>query len=160
MSTQRILDATNARFTFTTSDTLNAKGGYDILSLAGDVNGDAIVGLTANPDQPEISTSTDTLFYYDNVFYSADAPVDLSGILFTTASGLEYNFWVDTAYHLDSAVETAPGTWSYGVASIGYIGDGTPSSALPEPTGWAMMMVGFGLAGAAMRRRRAIVRFA
>jgi len=34
------------------------------------------------------------------------------------------------------------------------------SSAAPEPASWAMMVGGFGLAGAAMRRRRAAVTFA
>jgi hypothetical protein len=29
-----------------------------------------------------------------------------------------------------------------------------PASAAPEPTGWAMLIMGFGLAGTAMRRRR------
>ena len=31
---------------------------------------------------------------------------------------------------------------------------GSIPSAVPEPATWAMMIVGFGLAGAAMRRRR------
>jgi len=44
-------------------------------------------------------------------------------------------------------------------AGLGYddftfeVGDG----AVPEPTTWAMMILGFGLAGGAMRRRRAIL---
>ena len=33
-------------------------------------------------------------------------------------------------------------------------------NAVPEPATWAMMIGGFGLAGAAMRRRRTVVRFA
>jgi hypothetical protein len=35
-----------------------------------------------------------------------------------------------------------------------------PSSDVPEPASWAMMIGGFGLVGAAMRRRRVAVRFA
>ncbi len=34
------------------------------------------------------------------------------------------------------------------------------ASAIPEPATWAMMIAGFGLAGAALRRRRATVQFA
>lgn len=33
----------------------------------------------------------------------------------------------------------------------------TPSGAVPEPASWALLVAGFGLAGAAMRRRRAAV---
>ncbi len=35
-----------------------------------------------------------------------------------------------------------------------------PVSAVPEPASWALMLTGFGLAGAALRRRRAVVAFA
>ena len=34
------------------------------------------------------------------------------------------------------------------------------TSAVPEPATWAMMITGFGLAGAAMRRRRATLAYA
>jgi hypothetical protein len=33
----------------------------------------------------------------------------------------------------------------------------TPAAPVPEPATWAMMIAGFGLAGAVMRRRRAVV---
>ena len=35
------------------------------------------------------------------------------------------------------------------------LGAATPVSAVPEPATWAMMIAGFGLAGSALRRRRA-----
>jgi len=35
-----------------------------------------------------------------------------------------------------------------------------PTSGVPEPTTWAMMIMGFGLMGGAMRRQRATVKFA
>jgi len=37
---------------------------------------------------------------------------------------------------------------------------GEVASPVPEPASWAMMMAGFGIVGYAMRRRRAVVRFA
>ncbi len=36
----------------------------------------------------------------------------------------------------------------------------TMNSAVPEPATWAMMIGGFALAGAAMRRRNTVLRFA
>jgi hypothetical protein len=35
-------------------------------------------------------------------------------------------------------------------------GEAAPTSAVPEPASWALMIAGFGLAGAAMRRRAAL----
>jgi hypothetical protein len=34
------------------------------------------------------------------------------------------------------------------------------NGAVPEPASWAMMIGGFGMVGAAMRRRRTAIRFA
>lgn len=42
-----------------------------------------------------------------------------------------------------------------GVTAIG--GGGSGNAVVPEPATWAMMIVGFGAAGAMMRRRRAVV---
>jgi hypothetical protein len=37
------------------------------------------------------------------------------------------------------------------------LGGGAPVGGVPEPATWAMMLVGFGAAGAALRRRRIAV---
>ncbi|WP_443969661.1 PEPxxWA-CTERM sorting domain-containing protein [Sphingobium sp. CR28] len=47
-------------------------------------------------------------------------------------------------------------TYASGLSEVRFNGTG----AVPEPATWAMMIAGFGLAGAALRRRTAIVRFA
>lgn len=55
------------------------------------------------------------------------------------------------------------GDLEWGSASIGLrdrMVSETVSGAVPEPASWAMMVGGFGLAGAAMRRRKARVAFA
>lgn len=75
------------------------------------------------------------------------------------------------SFFLDNATENAPGSVDFirtynGVLNVGDVATlwngGTPlgSSALlgavPEPTVWALLVAGFGLTGAAMRRRRPI----
>ncbi|MDE2619485.1 MAG: PEPxxWA-CTERM sorting domain-containing protein, partial [Sphingomonadales bacterium] len=55
---------------------------------------------------------------------------------------------------------------SQGEASAGYIqsltlfDSPTQTAAVPEPATWALMMAGFGLVGAALRRRKAIAAYA
>lgn len=59
---------------------------------------------------------------------------------------------------------TAPTTFTGTYSLFGVQGSGTftilPTAAVPEPATWGMMIAGFGLAGAAMRRRRATIAFA
>lgn len=50
------------------------------------------------------------------------------------------------------------GLFQSGLAYDGVVIDGNPVSEVPEPASWAMLIAGFGLVGAAARRRR--VRFA
>src|SRR4051794_441412 len=57
--------------TVTTSDLVNAVGGYDVTSISGVVFGAAITGLIANPDQPNASNyvipGAAMYYIYDNV---------------------------------------------------------------------------------------------
>jgi hypothetical protein len=82
--------AATASFTFTTADAMNSRGGYDILGVTGNVNGDAITSLVANPNAPNRSISSGNRWYYDNVYYDAARLFDSDGVLFTTASGAEF----------------------------------------------------------------------
>jgi hypothetical protein len=59
---------------------------------------------------------------------------------FTGSFDLYDYFYEDVAYHLDITSNAAPG--------------------VPEPASWAMLIAGFGLTGAAMRRRGVRVRVA
>jgi len=137
-----------AHLNFTTSDTVNGVGAYDVLSISGDVDGDAITGLITNPAQPNQGTSPDGLFYFDNDYYSTTPVFDGGGILFSTASGTEYNFWGNnpTSYTLYSANVNGYSFNSNGTFDV--------SVAVPEPASWALMVAGFGVAGFAMRNRR------
>ncbi|UZK67721.1 PEPxxWA-CTERM sorting domain-containing protein [Sphingomonas sp. M1-B02] len=49
---------------------------------------------------------------------------------------------------------------SYGSERLGSFSVAAPTSAVPEPTTWAMMLLGFGVVGSAMRRRKVRVKAA
>lgn len=152
----------------TTSDSLNGVGGYDILSATGAIDGAAVLGLVPNPNQP--NEFADGVYRFDNVLLSPDLTLSMFGLVVTTAS-MEINFGYDSQdfgavypYYAISADgsthisprtgQTVPNTFlSVGTASL-------TAAAVPEPAAWAMMVAGFGLAGAAMRRRHATVAFA
>jgi hypothetical protein len=51
---------------------------------------------------------------------------------------------------------TGIGLGFYGQALADNFADGVIAEAVPEPASWALMIAGFGLAGAAMRRRRKV----
>ncbi|MGH6799642.1 MAG: hypothetical protein ACREDI_14820, partial [Roseiarcus sp.] len=87
----------------TTADTLDAVGGYDVLSIAGTISGPGggAIALKPNPLQP--LPDYIVTFMYDNVYFPSAAPhVDDNGILFT-AGGYDYNLYSDgPAYFLST----------------------------------------------------------
>jgi hypothetical protein len=144
------------------SDTLNTVNGYDVLSVTGNVDGDAITGLVNNPNQPNVSTSVDGLFFFDNVVWPGAAQqLSNPGILFTGASGTEYNLFADDAVHYElyTAVNGSWSNHSYGTIAMAqtFTQDSfdRPSLGVPEPASWALMILGFGAVGAVLRRRQA-----
>lgn len=103
--------------------------------------------------------------HYDNLFYPGGSPqaasdypfsggfLDIYGMTFTVDGGDFVNFWSNGIL---------PGTGlDYGVAVtdgvdvLDYTG-GVAVAAVPEPASWALMIVGFGMVGAAMRSRRRV----
>ncbi len=67
--------------------------------------------------------------------------------------GLNFNPLIDSTYKVNLTVNgLAGGAKSLDV--VAQLGNGF-STAIPEPATWAMMLIGFGGLGAAMRRRRA-----
>jgi hypothetical protein len=139
-----------ASLTVNTLDALDAVGGYDVTGVSGNVDGDAVTGLIANPGQPFAHLSADGLFIFDNVLFTGAAPVFSNpGLFFSGASGSEYNLF-----------SVAPATFELYKANpgVGYlansVGQVTAAAAIPEPAAWTMMILGFGLVGNLLRQRR------
>jgi hypothetical protein len=142
----------------TTSDMLNALGGYDILAATGTIDGDAVLGLTPNPNQPNSYTSG--AFTYDNVLFTSGYAFDGPGLLVHTAT-LQVNFLGDPGGYYAISADGSTRVNSHGqTVFVTRVSVGAGSlTAVPEPASWVMTILGFGLIGAAMRQR-STVRFA
>lgn len=120
-----------------TSFTVSTAGAYSLLSEAGYDN---FLGLHVgafDPTQPLLNA----LAYNDDL----DSLMRTSGFTTNLLAGVSY-FAVATAFDNN-------GFGAYKLTISGP-GDISLSSAVPEPATWAMMIAGFGLAGAALRRRK------
>lgn len=99
--------------------------------------------------------------YYDGAIQAYDGITQQIG----TVSGDAYNltFWLSDngPYSTFSALSTngnTTGTGGNGVNLVVYGGNGIPvrNDGVPEPAAWALMLLGFGGIGAAMRSRRKV----
>lgn len=81
------------------------------------------------------------------------------------ASGISTNFPAGAAINLNTAWVTSPlrlswgsGLFNLGIDNISYqwraVDDGSVPPAIPEPSTWILMILGFGAVGFAMRRRQ------
>lgn len=127
--------ATTASLVFTASDTLNVRGGYDITGLSGNVNGNAITGIIANPNQPYVAFVPGG-FNISNVLYGNGPLLDSDGAIFETANGNRYNIWVnaDLSVALGGVSPNGSGGWTSLPVPSGLL---TPDSAGPavQPAG-------------------------
>jgi hypothetical protein len=125
-------------------------GAYAVTSMSGTRNGSAITGLTVYAGQ-------------DNEVFSPGPNLDYFGLAFLVGADA-FNVYYDTS---------TSDPYQCGFAGYCEIGPGVPGTsgldapdpihpiaftltAVPEPAVWAMMLLGFGVLGTTLRRRRAV----
>jgi hypothetical protein len=134
----------------TTADTLDAVGGYDVLSIDGTVSGwGNILSLANNPNQPNISPITSVGFggtnmQFDNVFFPTDPHFDTLGLIFSLSSGVSANLYGDS-----------PGNYTLWVGNWQSITSGDLAIAqTPLPAALPLFATGLGVMGWLGRRRK------
>jgi hypothetical protein len=126
--------------TVTMSQTFSAQSGYDLILSANVDRGFSFFNITFN----------DVVFAQDLIFGSTSVMLNLGKALASNT--------------LTFTVEQYPGDYDSGfgfettIDNISATQPGAPASAVPEPATWGMMILGFGLVGVLMRRRKSNVR--
>lgn len=130
----------NGSGTLTTSDATFASRGYaaqTITGITGTYNGSNITGLIAG------------LFGSDNLYYvTGPSFLDGSGLGFGTVAQNQVNL-----FYQDSAPSYRVNTLNP-FGSVFVSASSSAVAAVPEPATWALMLVGFGGIGFAMRRKQ------
>jgi len=144
-------------WTFTSGGTtlgsghLTTDGAGDILTFEGTVLGNMINGFTSG-------SGDDGVFEWDNTLYTTTPHTDYLGILFD-AGGLEWNIYngIDgsTTGYDPNGDTLANSANNYG-GSVGTFN----ITLVPEPATWAMLILGIGGVGFALRLQTAAARVA
>ena len=98
---------------------------------------------------PNVAVTAGSLYVaYLTAFNVAGANATTTMPLGTAASGLNYFVWNNNSDPVGN------GSWNYAF-NTGNVQFSATFAAIPEPQSWAMLIAGFGLVGASMRRRKA-----
>ena len=163
----RMVSDTNQNLRITVSPASNLNDGA--ITLTGANDADLIGSAYTNNFNPGAGTTlfgidafTDSLVRSTNANAGTYASVGLLGILLGSTDALGFDISGSTGAGFFSvndifySVNLATG----GSTSIGRIGTqgitGITIAAVPEPGTWAMMLIGFGAIGVAVRRRRSV----
>lgn len=120
----------------TTAFTVSEAGTYDLNSVAGYDNFLGLHSGSFDPSDPLANA----------LIYNDDRPdIGIAGFTFDLLAGVSY-FAVASGFSNDDFGAYALTISGPGVISVG--------GAIPEPATWALMIGGFALTGAAMRRRK------
>jgi hypothetical protein len=154
--------------TLTTSNTLDAAGGYDITGISGSVTGaggGTIDSLIANPDAPYPYVLPGQIipgwsYEIDNVFFPSASPtLDVWGVVFTVGPNI-WNLWgnPDGQYELHSFTALGGTTIGQLVDKLGSMVSADPPPAnvpaVPEPETYALLAAGLGLMTLVSLRRK------
>ena len=136
---------------------------WDVTGISGTVTSspNASVGITGlvtggsnPPTPPNTGTTSDGLFFFNDVIFTAGGlHFDNNGLVFTAANGTEYNWGSsNNVAGFNNAVWTSNdpnAPWPNELNGVG-----TLTAAVPEPSTWAMMILGFcGVGFMAYRRK-------
>jgi PEP-CTERM motif len=130
--------------------TADGGGVYAVTSISGTRNGVAITGLATYAGD-------------DNLVYTTPPNVDYPGLAYANTFGQVFNVYYDTSLTDDYACGQV-GYCEIGPGTAGTTGLGPPAdsigpiasftlTAVPEPSAWALMLIGLGAVGALARRR-------
>ena len=127
----------------------------EVTAITGTISGtdlsggpQTINGIVTNPNFPSTSTSSDSVFTFDNLAFNGDPHLDVNGILFTTtenSSGFWNLWWSPTAQNYKLA-ESTGGTFAF--FEIGNL------STTPLPATLPLFASGLGALGLLGWRRK------
>lgn len=151
----------------------NAHSGDQWLDLTGDQDNGARVGVSQSI-ATDIGTTYQLSFWVGSfVDVPTSIALEINGVLYGTyannsagtspGQGISCENFVVPVTATDASTTLsfffAGGRSAAGLDDVSFTSPSTTSD-VPEPASWALMVGGFGLVGAAMRRRRMVVRFA
>jgi len=138
-----VTGVSTASGTLITQDTTNSNGGSLITGITGTYNGQAIQGLSP----------TGSFGSNDNMLFVGQNPLlDINGFTFFGDFGVRNIYFAGGGFGeggenlLGSYRDFQIGDVNFSIAPV--------TGAVPEPATWALMLLGFGGIGLAMRRRQ------